>query len=690
MIWPVANPHITQTFGSRPEAYARFNLLGHNGLDFGCPTGTPVVAVDGGAVVEAANDPAGYGRYIKLRHDWGESLYAHLAHQLVKVDEPVASGTTIGLSGNSGHSTGPHLHFGIRVPPYFRDDGWGGFSDPLPHLTPREHPVLGPHLAGPRVGAMVDALGRWRPACALYLDPNPDHVRAIKHASPATKIIGRIYRPDAEVAERIQAGPADAARWMDGLVRGHPAFGLCDYWQIANEVCQVNWTAFGQLCATMQQWLLLAQEAYRCAIFGFSVGQPDLPAHDRLAYWRQTIPALEQAIVGDHILLIHQYGAPDLWGPDPAWYINRCEHQVLARLGYLDKERSQTARAKVPTLKAIKVVCGEYGIDGLIRGERKGWRSYTTPDGYAEQLRNMAAYVARWPQMAGYCLYTTGHASAEWADYDVWPEVIERLAQPATPQPPQPPQPPTGGTMTTKVYDLDGTERDLDWLARTYDGATVLPARLQDTDSAVWRLVAIYVTTGPAVAKAETRHAKGPVANQPVAFTYPNLTTPNADLPPLPAARNHWANRAVVQRTDASGLTGFGLGASFGPWYHLWVVSNAPSDCLARVGMKGGTNHTGPLHGVWALQAVEPAHATLADALLWQGERRQAIQFNPAAALQKRIFADGLVPNSPEFDVSYAGVSYVAQRAEHLQAGEVRIYYAPVTNYNQVAFVVRQ
>ncbi|MFN8470935.1 MAG: PQQ-dependent sugar dehydrogenase [Anaerolineae bacterium] len=65
----------------------------------------------------------------------------------------------------------------------------------------------------------------------------------------------------------------------------------------------------------------------------------------------------------------------------------------------------------------------------------------------------------------------------------------------------------------------------------------------------------------------------------------------------------------------------------------------------------------------------------LASALLAQGEQRQVIQFNPDAALQKRIFADGFVPNSAEFQTPVNGATYTAQRAENLGNGQVRVYY---------------
>ena len=65
------------------------------------------------------------------------------------------------------------------------------------------------------------------------------------------------------------------------------------------------------------------------------------------------------------------------------------------------------------------------------------------------------------------------------------------------------------------------------------------------------------------------------------------------------------------------------------------------------------------------------------------------MQFNPNAALQKRIFADGLVPNSPEFRVTLSGVEFGGQRAESLASGLVRVYFVAVPNFANVAFVQR-
>lgn len=98
------------------------------------------------------------------------------------------------------------------------------------------------------------------------------------------------------------------------------------------------------------------------------------------------------------------------------------------------------------------------------------------------------------------------------------------------------------------------------------------------------------------------------------------------------------------------------------------------------------------LEGDWGnVRAVKRgatgAAGALAQALLHEGQGRQVIHFNAAAALQKRIFADGFVPNSEEFPVSSGGKNYAAQQAEHLGSGAVRVYYAPEGDWGNVQFV---
>jgi len=131
---------LTQGWGSNAQFYAQFrydgvSLKGHNGLDFALPIGTAVQAVDAGKVLWVGFEPGGFGNYVKLMHSWGESLYAHLdTVPMLGMYQHIKAGEVIGRSGNTGASTGPHLHFGIRLAGYKRNNGWGGFSDPLTHI----------------------------------------------------------------------------------------------------------------------------------------------------------------------------------------------------------------------------------------------------------------------------------------------------------------------------------------------------------------------------------------------------------------------------------------------------------------------------------------------------------------------------------------------------------------------------
>lgn len=86
----------------------------HEGIDIAVPIGTPVRA-SGGGTVEAASTNADYGLFVLLRHPGGyESMYGHASRLLVREGDSVVAGQVIALSGSSGRSTAPHLHFEIR------------------------------------------------------------------------------------------------------------------------------------------------------------------------------------------------------------------------------------------------------------------------------------------------------------------------------------------------------------------------------------------------------------------------------------------------------------------------------------------------------------------------------------------------------------------------------------------------
>jgi murein DD-endopeptidase MepM/ murein hydrolase activator NlpD len=86
----------------------------HPGIDIAVPTGSVVRAAGGGAVAQTGQDPE-YGWFILLQHaDGYQSMYGHLSRRLVAEGDSVVAGQVIGLSGNTGRSSAPHLHFEIR------------------------------------------------------------------------------------------------------------------------------------------------------------------------------------------------------------------------------------------------------------------------------------------------------------------------------------------------------------------------------------------------------------------------------------------------------------------------------------------------------------------------------------------------------------------------------------------------
>lgn len=115
--YPLDSLRVTQIYGVNGANYARFGLAGHNGVDFGCATGTPVKAIADGVVAYVDNDTAGYGKYIRAWHEQlrCHTLYAHLSVQSVVVGQRVTMGQVIALSGNTGNSTGAHLHLEVRL-----------------------------------------------------------------------------------------------------------------------------------------------------------------------------------------------------------------------------------------------------------------------------------------------------------------------------------------------------------------------------------------------------------------------------------------------------------------------------------------------------------------------------------------------------------------------------------------------
>ena len=105
---------ITSYYGQRPSPYSG-RIRMHEGIDVGAKIGTPVISPADGLVTYSGRKPA-FGLLVQLDHGYGlETIYAHCDSSAVKVGQQVKRGTLIARVGNSGYSTGPHVHYEIRV-----------------------------------------------------------------------------------------------------------------------------------------------------------------------------------------------------------------------------------------------------------------------------------------------------------------------------------------------------------------------------------------------------------------------------------------------------------------------------------------------------------------------------------------------------------------------------------------------
>ncbi len=125
-IKPISGGKLTSRFGYRSKPNVKGATSNHGGVDWAVPTGTAVFASCGGTVSKAGwVGTYGYAVYIN-HEDGSQTRYAHLSRVLVKVGQKVKQGERIALSGNTGASTGPHVHFEIWIN--------GSRVDPLKHL----------------------------------------------------------------------------------------------------------------------------------------------------------------------------------------------------------------------------------------------------------------------------------------------------------------------------------------------------------------------------------------------------------------------------------------------------------------------------------------------------------------------------------------------------------------------------
>lgn len=140
-IQPVANKNLNRIasgFGSRVDPLYK-TIKFHAGLDFACPQGTPIYATADGRVKLSGNVGDGFGNHVILAHGYGyETLYGHMVRTKVRAGQSVKRGEIIGWVGNTGKSTGPHLHYEVHKGGRPVDPIYFFYND----LTPEQYQLI--------------------------------------------------------------------------------------------------------------------------------------------------------------------------------------------------------------------------------------------------------------------------------------------------------------------------------------------------------------------------------------------------------------------------------------------------------------------------------------------------------------------------------------------------------------------
>jgi len=190
----------------------------YGGVDFGVVTGTEALAVLMAEVIKAGWD-AGYGNFVKLASGDIEVIYAHLSELRVRVGETVSPGQVIGLTGSTGNSSGPHLHFEVR----FKKMP----VDPWPMLSPHPDPLPGGEgeTPSPDPGGEPEFYGHIPAVTVLPKGKTLDGLRLRGGPSTNWPTYGAI--PEGEAVEFTRFEVEGRNLW--GCIGGYPVVWMAVY-----------------------------------------------------------------------------------------------------------------------------------------------------------------------------------------------------------------------------------------------------------------------------------------------------------------------------------------------------------------------------------------------------------------------------------------------------------------------------
>ena len=401
----------TQGFGEHPNWYKKFGMKGHNGIDYPLNY-QDVYSADDGMVEWTKIDSDGFGLHVKIRHTHGWTLYAHLSLLDVKSGDTVKKGEVIGLSGNTGNSTGPHLHFGYKPIDFDNNNGYYGYVDPasLLHEDYAAETMFGIYvLDGNNLTQVAHEVKRLKPRAIVvnFVGQNFDNqiagLRLIKHLSPTTHIVGRLYKPDGVWSENIAKDPERYAQEVINEVRGKPWIPFIDSLMLHNEVLhdghwfnsKIQVPKIKLKARFDVQIMSLIRDINN--IDGIPIkyhalvaarGTPDIdiagkrwptPFHE----WELYLPALRKAVMENHFIDLHQYGVNNP-NDNPSWFAARFELQVLP---WLKKKYPQIYEEMIGKRALFISECP------WDNGHKEGWMAPSGPVNAEDAVKQLSEFA---------------------------------------------------------------------------------------------------------------------------------------------------------------------------------------------------------------------------------------------------------------------------------------------------------
>ncbi len=274
---------------------------------------------------------------------------------------------------------------------------------------------------------MAGVLKDWGPPLLVALD-HSDVWHEVKAASPDTIFVGRFnqgYEPD---LGRADIDPLETARaHCDRVLPWAERMGdTYDFWQGLNEPELVSAEAVERYAEfDAERARIMDEHGFRVVVGSFSVGNPA-----RLGWWEKFLPALEAANQYKGALALHQYAWPTL---DRQWRWYSLRHRKV----YQGEPRHEWAGLP-EHLKALPLLITECGLDGaIVQSLRpRGWQVLygDDPARYLAQLAWYDEELQKDEYVAGAAIYCCCAADdPNWGTYNIWPEIVQLLAQRATP-----------------------------------------------------------------------------------------------------------------------------------------------------------------------------------------------------------------------------------------------------------------